>query len=481
MIKTYENLENQLINVIEIPRMSGDEKRIIKYIKDYCSDLDVNVIEEDDNLIIDKINQKNNDQFVIVQGHLDMVYVKEDSKNHDYNDGIKVLIADNFITADGTSLGADNGVGISYILNLISVTDEHLPNFRLILTSEEEVGLVGASKIEEKYLNSKYLINVDTETEGVAFIGCAGGARAKFFSAINREYIDLNYCNKIRIQLSTDKGGHSGINIKEIRGNGIKYFPQMLEAINEKVYISLITGSGKANAISKELVIEGFVNEKDIDFLYDSLKKLEDSINNEITPEDSVKIKIKKLEFKSSEVYTKKTLQKLSQVIELIPQGVYSMSPKINGLVQTSLNVGELSDEGDGFTVLCSIRSSVESQMNEMIKKLKLISKLNSSNVEVFNRYPAWEINNESNLVKIAEKVYQTQHGKKLTIEAIHAGLECGYFSSKNPELDIISIGPDIFNAHTTEEKCDLDSFYRTWDFLCGILYEINKEYMSNE
>lgn len=475
--KNNDSLKNNLIDIIKIPHSSGNEDKIINFFESESKKLNIKCIRDiNNNLIIEKINDINNGKFVIVQGHLDMVYAKSKNSIHEYDRGILPKEKNGFLYSVNTSLGADNGVALAYILELMRTNDELLPNLRFILTSEEEIGLVGAKSIDKKYFDSDYLINLDTEEEGTAFIGCAGGVRSLIEVDIRYDDIELENYENIIIEIAGLLGGHSGIEISKIRGNAIKYLSRLVKRFENELLIYNINSDGKANAISNYAIVKAFIKKDKFNMFLKEIKILESEFKNEISPQDSIEITAYKVNLKKEKIYSKDTINKLTSIIELMPQGVISNSPKINNFVQSSSNIGKLVQKDNKLIILSSSRSGLESELDNIVEKIKIIAELNDSNVSIFNRYKPWEIKSDSKLLKIAADSYKKLTGKNLVFKAIHAGLECGCFHEKNPKIDMISIGPNIYNAHTTKEKCDIDSFYRTWEFL----YEILKNIKAN-
>lgn len=472
--QTKDDLINKFFKIAKIPRKSGDEKNIIEFLCKFAKKNKLNYIIDDyNNLIIDKPSNNNNNS-LILQGHSDMVYVKSEKSKHFYKNGIEPYIEDNYIYGKGTSLGADNGVSLVYMMKLMELDDKKLPNIRFIITSEEEIGLVGAKNLNPKYLNSDYLINLDTEEEGVGFIGCSGGIRSDI--KINLEYTTNKNENLLPIEISIDglKGGHSGLDIDKIRGNSIKVIGEILCKTNSQLKVSSINVTGNANSIANTGKIYGFIYKENFYKFKKEISQIYKSINKRISPKDCININIKKSSEKFQKIIDENSINKIVNTIKLLPQGIESMNPNIKNLVQTSSNIGQLYIENNILHLVSSSRSSIEEEMNLLIDKIDTICNLINVNVEFFNRYPAWELEKNNALIEIISKTYKKLFQKEFTLKSIHAGLECAYIKEKKPNMKIISIGPNIYDAHTIREKCDIESFYRTWNLLYEVLIKFN-------
>lgn len=472
----FSDVITYLKSVCSIPRASGDEKRISDYIADFSKKRGCDVLQDEYyNLIIKKpatVECKSSP--VILQGHLDMVYVKEEECNHRYQDGISVLEDDQFYFANGTSLGADNGVALAYCLALIDSKDIAHPDLEIILTVKEEVGLVGAGCIDISTLNGTRLINLDSEEEGVFYTSCAGGLRCRMIW--NLEWDRLNYKTiRLKVYFNGLRGGHSGINIGRGRGNSIVLMGRLLYALKDmEVRIGDINIPGKANAIANSGSICFYVREEELEKVKTKLAEIESVFQEELQYTDTINLNLEEQGIIwDAQVYTEKYQEEIYRSLMLLPYGVVGYSFAIEGLIETSMNLGSLICEDGKLTLLMALRSSVASQKYMLRNKIKIIANANCDECIFESDYPGWQYRKESFLRDVATSLYEKMFGKKAEIAAIHAGLECGYWDDKKPGLDIISIGPDLFDVHSTKEKASKESIEHMWTYLKELMKEL--------
>jgi len=467
--KIKDNLK--LLSII--PRASGDEEAVSHFLLKYAQDRGLKAIQDDYlNVIIRKpaTSEIQKKTTVILQGHMDMVYVKEDKCLRKYEDGIEVLENEDFLYADGTSLGADNGVAIAYMMLLMDSVDITHPNLEMVITVEEEIGLSGADKLDTSVLEGRYMINLDTENEGHFFVSCAGGVRNDLIIPLSFKETSFKSCADISIEGL--KGGHSGLEIDKQRGNALVIMARLLNYLSTYLDVSSVHCDGKANAIPNKSCATIWIDS--IKELNSCIVKFQQIINAELMPHDDVKISIKKNTWHSSNlVFDKKTIESLISTLLLIPVGVLNMDRFIPNLVETSVNIGSLIQDSESIKVTSSIRSSLDSRKNEIMDKIQRLSRLAGMNCIFYNNYPEWTYDPHSFLRKLALSSYEELTGKVAVETSIHAGLECGYFSHKMNNLDIISFGPNIYDVHTTKEKLDLKSAVNTFNLLLSILKKI--------
>ncbi len=470
-----EKIKENLIQLSRIPRSSGDEKEISDFLAEYARKRDLDVYQDDlYNLIIRKNSTKKNytGPAVILQGHTDMVYVKEDESKHDYSLGIDVLEEDGFLYAEGTSLGADNGIAIAYLMILMDSIDIIHPDLEIVLTVQEEVGLVGAENLDTSLLKGKYYINLDAENEGVFFVSCAGGVRNEVRIPIIKE--KSIFSTGLNITIEGLNGGHSGLEINEFRGNAISLMARLLNHINQNAEISLsnIECNGKANSIPNKCTATILCD--DIDHVKKIISSEEKTFNSQLYPLDSLIIKTEDVEsVKENVVFNSETFKNIIHTILLMPNGVLSMDKSIDDMVETSANMGALYADSGNLVLLSSIRSSVESRKEEQMSKIKALTDILGNKAVFYNNYPGWEYNPDSKLRRISKETYKELTGNESMESSIHAGLECGYFSKKIENLDIVAFGPDIFDVHTVKEKLDIQSSENTFNLLITILKKL--------
>jgi dipeptidase D len=473
--KFLQKIKENIVILSKIPHASGDEKAISNFLMSYAKNRGLEVIQDKFfNLIIKKSATSNTQKniTVILQGHMDMVYVRDDNCQRKYEDGMEVIEENNFLLARGTSLGADNGVALAYMMILMDLDDILHPNLEMVITVEEEVGLAGAEKLDVSYLKGNYLINLDAENEGQFFVSCAGGVRNDLIIPVS--YINATYENNISITIEGLKGGHSGLEIDKKGGNAIVIMARLLKLLSDSSFteISKIFCNGKANTIPNKCSLDLWSN--DIEGLRLELEKFVSTINSELTPYDEVRISTEKISVEASRlVLDKKTIDSVIDTILLMPTGILGMDRFIPDLVETSVNIGSLTQDAKTIKLTSSIRSSVESRKNEAMTKIERLASLVGIECSFYNNYPGWSYSPNSPLRKLAMKCYKDLTGKDATEASIHAGLECGYFNQKMKNIDIIAFGPDLHDVHTTKERLDLKSATNIFKLLLEILKNI--------
>lgn len=467
-LKYFEQLSS-------IPRGSYNEKEVSDFLKAFGESLNLETIQDKVmNIIIKKPGTVGyeNSPTVILQGHMDMVCEKNEGTDHDFTkDPLKLYLDGDLLKAKGTTLGADNGIAVAYAMAILASDDIPHPPLEVIITVEEETGMGGVIGFEKKNVSGKILINIDSEEEGVFFASCAGGARTKLCLDINKESIATQQAYKI--QLKGLKGGHSGLNIKDGRGNAIKLLGRVLNAFEFDYRLISIKGGSKPNAIPRES--EVIITTADHHALEVALKDIEKTLNQEMLKTDHLALSLTATD-KVNEAYTQEKTKDIIDALCLIPCGIQTMSFNIEGLVESSLSVGVLLETEKELIFESAVRSSVKSLKEEMIMRLKRLSTLVNARLEVLSDYPEWAYNPNSKLQGIFLDVYKETTGKTAKIDAIHAGLECGFFAEKltdvgdGSDLDMISLGPDMANVHTPFEELNVSSVNRTWVFLKHVL-----------
>jgi len=403
---------------------------------------------------------------VILQGHTDMVVEKtaDCAKNLD-TDGLDLYVDGDFIRAKGTTLGGDDGVAVAYMLAILESSSIPHPALEMLFTSDEEVGLLGADALDTSSLNGKIMINIDSDDEGIFTVGCAGGARVDFSLPIKRCPSTHKY---YKLSVSDLLGGHSGVEIDKCRANAIKLGAKILSSFGE-VRIVSVEGGTKDNAIPREFSATfttefgiGGVFEEAKSSVLKAYKGIEHHAKITLTECDS---ETDALDYESSKA--------VISILNEVKTGVISMSEDIKGLVESSENLAIANICGESFEFTVSVRSSKADKKDELIEHLKSIAKKYGAKVSVRGAYPAWEYKKESHIRDTACKVFYHMYGKEAKVITIHAGLECGIFSNKIEGLDCISLGPDNYDIHTTEEHLSISSTARVFDFLKKVLKEI--------
>lgn len=455
-----------------IPRGSGNEKAVSDYLKNFAEERKLEVIQDEVmNIIIKKPGTPGyeNSETVIIQGHMDMVDEKNNDTVHDFKtDPLKLRIVDGHLYATGTTLGADNGIAVAYALAILDSDDIPHPPLEVLITVEEETGMLGAASVDGANFRGRLLINIDSEEEGTFLVSCAGGARQtvklplKFSEVSGTAY---------RLSITGLKGGHSGIDIIKERGNSIVLLGRALDLLRKK-YQFMVTGlhgGSKNNAIPREseavLVFTGST-----DGLLAEVARIETLLGLEIeTQDDDFNITFSRIET-PSRTYDEETTEKVITLLMILPNGVMSMSQDIMGLVETSLNLGVLHESEDRLHFDFAVRSSVGTRKEMVMDKVRLTGETLGATVETTSSYPEWKYAKESALRDTFINVYEKKYGVTPKIEAIHAGLECGILAGRIEGLDMISLGPNLFDVHTPDEHMDLESVRNVYEFLLEAL-----------
>lgn len=465
--------------ICRIPHGSGNVRQISDYLKRFAQERGLECIQDElSNIIIIKDATKGYEQEepIILQGHMDMVAVSKPGFDIDMTrDPLRIYIENGRICAEGTSLGGDDGVAVAYALALLDANDISHPRLEVILTVDEETGMEGAREIDLSMLRGKRLINLDQEEEGVIITSCAGGARVDIRIPMQRQTASKENIQLLKIKISGLLGGHSGIEINKGRGNANYILGRLLKGLTEQfpIQIVVMTGGQADNAIPRESEATILVDVTQVDAAIAYVKKEESVIRQELGDNDAgltIVCEAANSQADLSGCYdTESTVQAIACLCEL-PNGVIAMSRELEGLVQTSLNLGVVSMEQDELRLSYAVRSSVDSDKDKLCQQMVEIAEKSGARAEVSNSYPGWAYRVDSPLRDIVTEVYEKMYGRKPVLEAIHAGVECGILAAKIPGLDCVSIGPDMSNVHTAEESLDIVSVQRMWEYLCGIL-----------
>ncbi|AEX85369.1 aminoacyl-histidine dipeptidase [Marinitoga piezophila KA3] len=459
-----------------IPRCSGNEKAISDYLVKFAKERNLEYIQDDAlNVIIKKPATPGYENVpgVIIQGHIDMVCEKTSDSNHDFSkDPLKLQIDGDFIKATNTTLGADNGIAVAYALAILDSDDIEHPYIEVLMTTEEETGMGGANALDPELLKGKVLLNIDSEEEGIFYVSCAGGLRDIITLPI--EFMDApSGFKSYEIKVFGLQGGHSGMEIIKQRGNANKLLGRVLYDLNKKieVYGISIDGGDKSNAIPREATAKILTKDKaKLIEIIDYWKKV---FKNEFSITDpDVELSVNEIEH-YNKVMTKDSFEKAINILMLVHDGIQTMSKAIEGLVESSSNLGVVKTFDNRIEFTSATRSSVETLRDLIHNKAEIIAKLNGAKITTNAPYPAWEYKKDSKIRELMKKVYKDMYGKEPEITAIHAGLECGILSGKMKDVDMISFGPNIYGAHTPEEKLSISSTQRVWEFLLNVLKEM--------
>jgi dipeptidase D len=462
----------------KIPHCSKHEDKIRDYIINFSKNQKLKYKQDKNgNVVIFKPASSGfeNKPTVILQGHMDMVCEKNSDIKHDFSkDPIKIKINKDILTADGTTLGADNGIGVATSLAILEDNTTNLGPIEALFTVDEETGLTGAFSLENHMLTGKKMLNLDSEDFGVITVGCAGGGDSQI--ELETKTIDIpdNY-NNIHIKISGLRGGHSGVDANEQRGNAIKILARLLWNIQDKyqIYLLDIKGGDKHNAIPRESNAIIAVKKIDESKIIEELKSHEKNILEEIKPIDpNMKMSIEKNDNKQL-CLDEKSTKKLINLLHGLPHGVDKMSYDIDGLVETSTNLATISIKNNTAFIGLSSRSSIMSALQNLRDRIHAISSLSEAKVKEEEPYPGWKPNLESDLLKLSKKIFKDMYKKEPVVEAIHAGLECGIIGEKFPGMDMISIGPTIKYPHSPEEQVHISTVDKFYKYVIEIMKEI--------
>ncbi len=466
--------------ISEIPRGSGNEKEVSDYLVGFAKQHNLEVIQDEAlNVIIKKkaTPEYENSPTVVIQGHMDMVCEKNGVTKHDFTkESLKLKIVDDMIYAEGTTLGADNGIAVAMGLALLASKEIDHPAIELVLTAAEETGMDGAMKLDPKNLDGRILMNIDSEDEGTFFVSCAGGPTVKTIIPVIWEEVDQNLV-PYAVRIRGLKGGHSGMEIDKGRANSNKLMGRILMTLSAEVNFSVasLNGGLKYNAIPREMDAVILIKPEDKAKVSEKLSELENVFKNEFrTSEPHLKVEFEVVTEKVSKVFSTETMSKTINYLYLAENGINSMSMDIEGLVESSLSLGVVITKETEIEFISLIRSSVKSLYMEILQRIDALAKLIGAKIVIQSNCPEWTYNPNSKIRTICEEVYNKMYGKKPEITAIHVGLECGIFNEKfNGEMDIISFGPNIYDIHTPDEHISISSVKRSWDFLLEVLKSV--------
>lgn len=455
--KVFEYFED----LCAIPHGSGNTKQISDYCVDFAKKHGLSYTQDElNNVIIRKDASKGyeNSPTVILQGHLDMVCEKDSGVLIDFlKDGLTLSLEGDFVSANGTTLGGDDGIAVAMALSVLDSDSLSHPPLEVLFTTDEETGMYGAAGLNESLLKGKILINIDSEDEDILTAGCAGGARAEIKKSV---YFGESKSTK-KIVISGLVGGHSGVEIHKNRYNANKLMAELLSRIPH-FQLAHIAGGAKDNVIPNECectlstdcdlnaIISNFIKEK----------------QNSADPN----LKITVTDGEELPVMDEEASKQVVKLICSLPNGVQKMNAQIPTLVQTSLNLGVLKIEEGNLVCTFSVRSSVNSEKVDILNKLENTAKAFGADYSDHGHYPAWEYRENSPLREIMIKTFESLYGRKPVVDVIHAGLECGFFCDKIDGLDAVSFGPDLFDIHTSRERLSVSSVQRTYKFLCETL-----------
>lgn len=463
-----------------VPRPSKKEERVIQFMLDFGKSLNLETFKDTvGNVIIRKEGSQGmkDRQMVSLQSHLDMVHQKNNDTDFDFDSqGIEMFVSDDWVKAKGTTLGADNGLGVAAIMALLESTDIQHPPLEALFTIDEETGMTGAMGLEEDVLQGKILLNLDTEEDDELDIGCAGGIDITATRQYNGKPVPRSVV-PYEIRVSGLQGGHSGIDIHRGLGNANKIMNRLLyNASNEHmVRICEIEGGSLRNAIPRESTAKLVVLKSQTEGFEKNLEKWTKTIKEELkVQEPNLRITLQPTTAPNM-VLGLGAQERLLKGLYAAHNGVYAMSAAIPDLVETSNNIARVSVGNGLIEIGCLTRSSVDSAKMDLAHALKSTFELARCQVTFSGSYPGWSPNPDSAILEITKKKYEELFGEAPKVVACHAGLECGILGQNYPEIDMISFGPTILGAHSPDERVSISSVQKFWKFLLEILKQIPK------
>ncbi|PID67927.1 MAG: cytosol nonspecific dipeptidase [Flavobacteriia bacterium] len=474
-------LWNHFADLNAVPRGSKKEAKVIKFMADFGKKLGLEtVIDDVENVIIKKPATPGMEdrKTVVLQSHLDMVHQKNNDTVFDFdNEGIKMLIDGDWVTADGTTLGADNGLGVAAIMSILESTDIPHPPLEALFTIDEETGMTGAQGLQAGYLDGEILLNLDTEDDDEIDIGCAGGIdiTAKG-SYIQKDILQDNILMKLVV--GGLNGGHSGMDIHRGLGNANKIMNRLLyESFDFEIKLVALHGGSLRNAIPRESVAVLAVPEAKKQVFEDQIKASAAVLKKEFKVMDpGLEITLEPCEEKYKSTMDTHNFITFIKTVYTAHNGVYRMSPDMEDLVETSNNIAKITVENGEIKIECLTRSSVESTKMDLAHALRSAFELAKYEVTFSGSYPGWQPNPESPILNVMTGLYTEMFKEKPQIVACHAGLECGILGRNYPGMDMISFGPTIKGAHSPDERANIPSVQKFWAYLLEILKNIPKK-----
>ena len=464
--------------ISKIPRCSKHEEKIRKYLIDFAKQHNLkSKTDKAGNVVILKNASPGMDgkPTVILQSHMDMVCEKNSDVDHDFSkDPISFNLKDDVLTASGTTLGADDGIGVATTLAILE--DESLKHggIEALFTVDEETGLTGAFALESNMLTGKMMINIDSEDFGIITVGCAGGGESKIKLPLKTKSIneDLDF---LLIKLSGLRGGHSGVDAHEHRGNAIKILSRLLWKVSQNYifYLADFKGGDKHNAIPREAYAKVAINKKNKNNFISDFRKICEDIREEVKPIDpNLKVDFESIE-KFNVVLVDESKKSFLNLIHGLPNGVDKMSYDIQGLVETSTNLATVVFDEKYAMIGMSSRSSIMSALQDFRDRIRAVASLSGAEVIEDTPYPGWKPNLDSKLLDLSKKVFKDIFNEEPGVEAIHAGLECGIIGEKFQGMDMISIGPTIKYPHSPEEQVHVSTVDKFYNFVLEILKRV--------
>ena len=480
--QTIKGLEPKLVwehfyAISQVPRPSKKEEKVRAWVRSWATEHKFPFKEDKvGNIVISVPASKGKEKSptIVLQGHVDMVCEKNKGTVHNFEkDPIKLIREGKWITAEGTTLGADNGIGVAAGMAVaLDKNAVHGP-LELLLTIDEETGMTGVNALKKGFISGKTLLNMDSEEDGAFYVGCSGGQDT--VGTFSIDWVNAKRGTQpFNVQITGLKGGHSGLDIHVGRANAIKLLGQLLKQANIPFHIAEVSGGSLRNAIPREAEVTMMIKPKDLNRFKSFTKKFVANALLEFKTNDpGLVVKVKKADTKITKVFAKELTEKFINTLLAMPHGVMAMSPDIPELVETSTNLATVKMQRNKIVIGTSQRSSIETAKKNITNMVVAVFELAGAKAVIGDSYPGWQPNMDSNLLKISKEVFKKLFKKNPKIKAIHAGLETGLLGSKYPGLDMISFGPTIQGAHSPDEKLNIKDVEKFYSLLKGILKEL--------
>lgn len=483
-MSSLSNLEPQQLwqhfeSLNAVPRPSKKEERVIAFIKNFGENLGLETtVDHIGNVIIKKPASPGMEdrKTIVLQSHLDMVHQKNADTQFDFDkEGIKMFVDQDWVKAEGTTLGADNGIGVASIMTLLSSTDIKHPELEALFTIDEETGMTGANELKGGLLSGEIMLNLDTEDDNELCIGCAGGIDVTASGEYEVCPIENGF-KSFKLKLSGLTGGHSGMDIHLGRGNANKLMNRVLKKLVQSHDIRILTidGGGLRNAIPRESFAEIAVKDDQISNLKNSIKEIESVFKIEYKFTDpQLKLEISEVEQNNAQALSIGFTKRLLNVIYGCHVGIFRMTPDMDDLVQTSNNLARVLVKDGEYSIQCLTRSSVDSEKYDLAESLKSVFELLGAEVKFEGSYPGWAPKPDADIVSLMQNLYREKFNEEPLVNACHAGLECGILGRNYPDMEMISFGPNIRGAHSPDEKVQISSVQKYWSLLLETLEKI--------
>jgi dipeptidase D len=473
-------LWNKFADLNAVPRPSKKEERVIAFMKEFGAKLGLETIEDEvGNVIIRKpaTNGMEDRKPIVMQSHLDMVHQKNGATVFDFDtQGIEMQVDGDWVGANGTTLGADNGLGVATIMAVLESNTIAHPAIEALFTIDEETGMTGAMGLKGGVLQGEILLNLDTEEDDEIGVGCAGGVDV----TASRAYLEIDApanSKAFAIRVKGLNGGHSGMDIIKGLGNANKIMNRLLYISKDLVNLSELKGGSLRNAIPRESYAIVVVAKNDIPLFLSEIERAKESIILEYKNlENALEIQVLESDSLPQKVMNSKDQFAFLSALYATHNGVFRMSPAIDDLVETSNNIAKVTAMNGKVKVECLSRSSVKSSIDDLVNTLRSVFELAHFEVVVSGEYPGWAPNMDSPILAVLDALYEKINGKKAFVAACHAGLECGILGQNYPEMDMISFGPTIKGAHSPDERASISSAKKYWEFVLEILKNIPKK-----